>query len=150
MSELLSDNADVMNSLLRALCDPGQITPRAPLEALPSWQRRAVIQHAAPFIAAAEKRRLLAVIDAFECPCGEADCSGRDTLSALTAVLAEENEDTAVGSQDAIGSRMRGSSVDPTPDCGGPRKPPGAAEMWFCDAHREFHAPPGGEGSDGI
>ena len=54
----------------------------------------------------------------------------------------------AIGSQGAIGSRMRGSSTDPTPDCGGPRKPPGATEMWFCAAHREFHAPPGGEGTN--
>lgn len=40
--------------------------------------------------AAAERTRLLAVIDAFECPCGEQDCTGRDTLAALTGVLAEE------------------------------------------------------------
>jgi hypothetical protein len=55
----------------------------------------------------------------------------------------------AIGSQDAIGSRMRGSSVDPTPDCGGPRKPPGATEMWWCEEHREFHAPAGKGGTDG-
>lgn len=68
MSDLLSDNADVMNSLLRALSDPGQITPRAPHESLTSWQRRAVIEHAAPYIQAAERertsRRLAALGDA--------------------------------------------------------------------------------------
>lgn len=58
MSDLLSDNPDVMNSLLRALCDPGQVTPRAPLETLESWQRRAVVEHAAPYIRAAERERI--------------------------------------------------------------------------------------------
>ncbi len=39
-----------------------------------------------------------------------------------------------------------GGSLNPTPDCGGPRKPPGATELWWCDAHREFH---GKEDTDG-
>lgn len=58
MTDLLTDNPDVMGSLLRALCDPGQVTPRAPLESLQSWQRRAVIEHAVPYITAAERKRL--------------------------------------------------------------------------------------------
>lgn len=57
MTDLLSDNPDVMNSLLAALCDPGRFTPRAPLETLESWQRRAVIEHAAPYIQAAGRDR---------------------------------------------------------------------------------------------
>lgn len=39
-----------------------------------------------------------------------------------------------------------GSSLNPTPDCGGPRKPPAAAECWWCNAHGEFHAPAGKAG----
>lgn len=62
MSALLNDNDDVMNSLLRALCDPGQITPHAPLESLTSWQRRAIIEHAVPYIAAAERKRLRSLL----------------------------------------------------------------------------------------
>ena len=54
---LLSDNPDVMNALLAALCDPGRFTPRAPRETLESWQRRAVVEHAAPYIQAAERAR---------------------------------------------------------------------------------------------
>jgi hypothetical protein len=54
---LLCDNPGVMDSLMRALCDPGQFVPRAPTESLQSWQRRAVIEHAAPLIAAAERDR---------------------------------------------------------------------------------------------
>ena len=75
-------------------------------------------------------------------------CPDRRAISA--GLLGKDRADRAdaIGSQGAIGSRMRGSSVDPTPDCGGPRKPPGATEMWFCAAHREFHAPPGGEGTN--
>ena len=62
MTELLIDNQDVMRSLMRALSDPGSITPRAPLESLTSWQRRAVIEFAAPYIghaaALAEHKRI--------------------------------------------------------------------------------------------
>jgi hypothetical protein len=54
--KLLCDNGDVMGSLMRALSDPGSITPRAPLESLVSWQRRAIIEHAAPHIIEAGKR----------------------------------------------------------------------------------------------
>ena len=35
-----------------------------------------------------------------------------------------------------------GGSMNPTPDCGGPRKPPGATEVWWCGPHREFHGAP--------
>ena len=58
MSDLLSDNQDVMGSLLRALSDPGQIVDRAPHESVTSWQRRAVIEHAAPYIQAARQARI--------------------------------------------------------------------------------------------
>ena len=59
---LLSDNQDVMGSLLAALCDPGRFTDRAPHEPMSCWQRRAVVEHAAPYIAAAERAKLAAVI----------------------------------------------------------------------------------------
>jgi NTP pyrophosphatase (non-canonical NTP hydrolase) len=36
-----------------------------------------------------------------------------------------------------------GASTNPTPDCGGPRKPSGSTECWWCDTHREFHGPAG-------
>ena len=44
------------------------------------------------------------------------------------------------------GTGRRGGSLNPTPDCGGPRKPPGATEVWWCGTHAEFH---GAEASDG-
>jgi hypothetical protein len=62
VTDLLSDNPDVMGALLAALCDPGRFTPRAPLEPMHSWQRRAVIEHAAPYILAAERAKLAAII----------------------------------------------------------------------------------------
>jgi len=64
LSDLLSGNPDVMRSLLAALSDPGRFTPRADerTEPMLSWQRRAVIEHAAPYILAAERERLAAVI----------------------------------------------------------------------------------------
>jgi hypothetical protein len=38
----------------------------------------------------------------------------------------------------------RGGSLNPTPDCGYvPRKPEAATEVWWCEAHREFHEPAG-------
>jgi hypothetical protein len=58
MDDLLSDNQDVMGALLAALCDPGRFTDRAPHEPMSWWQRRAVIEHAAPYIAAAERERI--------------------------------------------------------------------------------------------
>jgi hypothetical protein len=33
-----------------------------------------------------------------------------------------------------------GSSDNPSPDCGGPRRPSAATELWYCDTHSEFHA----------
>ena len=82
MSNLLCDNPDVMGSLLVALCDPGHITDRAPLESLPSWQRRAVIEHAAPYIIAAERQsiRHLAAEHTDDCI---ADCCLRGVLDDL-------------------------------------------------------------------
>lgn len=50
---LLCDNKPVMDALMLALSDPGSFLPRAPLESLPSWQRRAVIERVAPLIIAA-------------------------------------------------------------------------------------------------
>jgi hypothetical protein len=58
VADLLSDNPDVMGALLAALCDPGRFTPRAPHEPMSGWQRRAVIEHAAPYILAAERERI--------------------------------------------------------------------------------------------
>ena len=58
MTDLLSDNQDVMGALLAALRDPGRFTDRAPHEPMSWWQRRAVIEHAAPYIAAAERERI--------------------------------------------------------------------------------------------
>lgn len=52
---LLCDNKPVMDALKLALSDPGSITPRAPMESLTSWQRRAVIEHAAPLIIAGQE-----------------------------------------------------------------------------------------------
>ena len=52
---LLSDNQPVMDALLRAIGDPGSILPRAPLESVSSWQRRAVLETAAPLIAAVQR-----------------------------------------------------------------------------------------------
>lgn len=43
-SPLLCDNDDVMSALMRALSDPGSVVPRAPLESLTSWQRRAIVE----------------------------------------------------------------------------------------------------------
>ena len=86
MSALLNDNDDVMNSLLRALCDPGQITDRAPDESLESWQRRAVIDHAVPYIAAAERERLRSLL-----PYNVNCC---DAFAAAVADLLGEHEDT--------------------------------------------------------
>lgn len=66
MPDKLCDNPDVMASLLRALCDPGQILPRDPAESVPSWQRRAVIEFAVPYIQAAavkaERERITAAM----------------------------------------------------------------------------------------
>lgn len=62
MADPLSDNPDVMAALLAALCDPGRFTDRAPHEPMSWWQRRAVIEHAAPYIAAAERAKLAAII----------------------------------------------------------------------------------------
>lgn len=39
-----------------------------------------------------------------------------------------------------------GGSLNPTPDCGGERKPPGATELWWCEAHWEFHGTPVDDG----
>ncbi len=66
MSDLLCDNPGIMGSLMRALCDPGQLVPRAPLESLQSWQRRAVIEHAAPLIAEAERERIRSAAEALK------------------------------------------------------------------------------------
>jgi hypothetical protein len=62
MSDLLSDNPDVMAALLAALCDPGRFTDRAPHEPMSWWQRRAVIEHAAPYILAAGRAKLAVII----------------------------------------------------------------------------------------
>jgi len=61
MPDLLSDNKALMDALAVALYDPGRILPRAPREDIQSWQRRAVVKHAAPLIAEAERQRLLSV-----------------------------------------------------------------------------------------
>lgn len=50
---LLCDNKPVMDALMLALSDPGSYLPRAPLESLTSWQRRAIVEHVAPLIIAA-------------------------------------------------------------------------------------------------
>jgi hypothetical protein len=63
VADLLSDNPDVMAALLAALCDPGRFTDRAPHEPMSWWQRRAVIEHAAPYIAAAERERVCKIAD---------------------------------------------------------------------------------------
>jgi hypothetical protein len=38
-----------------------------------------------------------------------------------------------------------GTSADPTPDCGGPRHPPGPGELWYCTNCEEFHEPKKGD-----
>ena len=60
---LLCDNQPVMDALMLAIAAPGSITPRAPMEALTSWQRRAVIEHAAPLIIAAQEPQPAAATD---------------------------------------------------------------------------------------
>lgn len=47
-------------------------------------------------------------------------------------------------------SRKPGNSANPTPDCGGPRKPPAATELWWCGEHGEFHACPGAMMADTL
>jgi hypothetical protein len=64
--DLLCDNPGVMAALMLALSDPGSVTPRAPMESLQSWQRRAVIEHAAPLIRAAERKRIREAVDALK------------------------------------------------------------------------------------
>jgi hypothetical protein len=88
VSDLLCDNADVMGSLLAALCDPGRFVPRAPLESVESWQRRAVIEHAAPFILAAERERIrqLAIRN-------QAVCTGDEGTSCWFSDLITEPSD---------------------------------------------------------
>ena len=40
------------------------------------------------------------------------------------------------------GEPKPGGSMNPTPDCGSPRKPPGATELWWClGGCNEFHEP---------
>ena len=107
MSDLLSDNSDVMNSLLAALCNPGSITPRAPLESLESWQRRAVIEHAAPYIAEAERAKLQPAIDrvaslaeaAQEKAVAVAVAAERERLANRTAMSAEVKDELDDGFQ---------------------------------------------------
>ena len=60
-----------------------------------------------------------------DCPC---DANGPD---GLCACCRNGDHDGRCG--------PLGGSTNPTPDCGGPRKPPGATEVWWCDTHREFH-----------
>jgi hypothetical protein len=43
------------------------------------------------------------------------------------------------GTEEQAAGQKPGGSMNPTPDCGGPRKPPGATEVWWCGAHGEFH-----------
>ena len=60
-----------------------------------------------------------------DCPC---DANGPD---GLCACCRNGDHDGRCG--------PLGGSTNPTPDCGGPRKPPGATVVWWCDTHREFH-----------
>jgi len=81
MSDLLAEADRIaMNSLLAALCDPGRFVDRAPLEPLHSWQRRAVIEHAAPYILAVAEKRAAAA---------------EGKLASLRTVLLEGGQDAA-------------------------------------------------------
>lgn len=63
------------------------------------------------------------------------------------ALLAAPPEPAAAGLAAEIAADQAGpgGSMNPTPDCGGERKPPGATEVWWCDAHREFNGTSPGE-----
>ena len=55
-------------------------------------------------------------------------------------------EDSGPAADDhAVSGQARGGSTNPTPDCGGPRKPPGATEVWWCDTHGECHGQEDGD-----
>lgn len=59
------------------------ITRRSPQEiALAVW----------PVIAAAEKGRILGLLDAWRCPCGEGDCSAYDTRDQIASLIGDPGE----------------------------------------------------------
>ena len=91
--------------------------------------------------------------DAFSWPCREY----REISAALLGMTtgAEEGADgvtiSSLADEVRADRQQRGGSMNPTADCGGPRKPPGATEVWWCETHREFHGQAAllGEGTDG-
>jgi hypothetical protein len=92
---LLCDNQAVMAALMRALSDPGQVTPRAPLESLQSWRRRAVIEHAAPLIAAAERDRYRREHDEADARLRQMDEQARQAIAAEAAAVQQAEGELA-------------------------------------------------------
>jgi hypothetical protein len=70
----------------------------------------------------------------------------RAISAALSGDSTEESVPTGEDGEIAAERALPGGSMNPTPDCGGPRRPPAATEVWWCNEHREFH---GLEGTDG-
>ena len=50
---------------------------------------RRMLEAAAPHIAAGDRARILALLDSWECPCGERGCVGYDTRDQITALIEE-------------------------------------------------------------
>jgi hypothetical protein len=50
---------------------------------------RNILSGVAPLIAAAERVRILALLDAWTCPCGETGCSAHDARDRLAALIEE-------------------------------------------------------------
>lgn len=96
MAELWSDNQPVMDALLRALSDPGSVTPRAPRETLVSWQRRAVVESAVPLVAGSvgETCALLAESEAAKLRAGDSPEWMAPAAGALEDFAALLREDT--------------------------------------------------------
>jgi hypothetical protein len=50
-----------------------------------------VLRVATPLIAAAERDRILNLLTAWTCPCGEKDCAGYDTRDRLAELIEEDS-----------------------------------------------------------
>jgi hypothetical protein len=72
------------------------------------------------------------------------------TWAVVSAAFAKAAQRVAEHGEPATGTGYltpSGTAMDPTPDCGGPRYPPGPGDLWYCTDHNEFHKPKEG-GSD--
>ena len=57
--------------------------------AVSTYVIRTVLSAATPVIEAAERRRILALLDGWTCPCGETGCSAYDNRDRLAALIEE-------------------------------------------------------------